>query len=310
MVPTTVFNGNREAAEREKILSVQVAELRQQGKNLAIGAILFSEDQGSVLYTRLKKEAAERVGIEYRITTFSLRDDVATISAQIQTWNTDPTLTGIIIQKPWRHTWLQVTDGTLSPEAGKQAFQAWWHSLVNQLVASKDVDGLHPSNLATIKAGTWQTQGRVLPATCQAVLEIMAEAYALPSADALAQLSDQKIGIIGVSDLLGYPLQAVLEQTGLNSQLLTRTVVTERLAQPTQLHEFDVIVSATGQANWLEASWLKPGSVLIDVGEPRPDLNLQTLPENYFRFLSPVPGGVGPMTVACLLANCVQLARS
>src|SRR5690606_32693578 len=140
-----VFDGNQFAAAKEVELAQRVRQLQAQGIQPHIAAILFEEDMGSQLYTRLKREAASRVGIIYDVFSFSMRDPVGLVVAKIAELNADSAITGIIIQKPWRASWMEITGGS------KTDFTQWWQKMVLSLQLAKDVDGLHPETLTAIK---------------------------------------------------------------------------------------------------------------------------------------------------------------
>jgi methylenetetrahydrofolate dehydrogenase (NADP+) / methenyltetrahydrofolate cyclohydrolase len=307
-----IFDGNAFAQTKEQKLKEQVAELAKKNRHLAVAAIVFSEDEGSLLYTGLKHEAARRVGIGYSVYYFSVNDSVENILERIELLNQDQAVTGIIIQKPWRKTWLAARqDGTaaaiLAP-ANPAAFQNWWLSLTQAIDPNKDVDGLHPTTLETIKQGSWQEQGRVLPATCRAVIDILREARRqLLSIDQPLPENPHYV-ILGTSDLLGQPLAAYLQAQGEpHVDLIGRTGLQGRVESGLSLLDADVVVAATGSRHLVTGSMIKPGAVVIDVGEPRPDVEAVSVATKA-SFLTPVPGGVGPMTVISLLENCYQLA--
>ncbi|MBP7876297.1 hypothetical protein KA012_04865 [Candidatus Woesebacteria bacterium] len=291
-----IFDGTALALEKEEQLAADVATLLARGGiRPTIAAILFREDIGSQLYTRLKREAAARVGINYVVREFSLTDPIETVTAAISQLNSNQEITGIIVQKPWRKVWLR------SNEEGDYA--SWWHSIMFAVDPSKDVDGLHPETLAAIKAGTWEVRGLVLPATCQAVL------FALDTARSIVGSSAEagKTIIIGRSDLLGLPLFAVLHGKGLDVELIGVKELQERSASGQFLRDASRIVSATGQKHLVTGEMVSDGVVVVDVGEPQPDVD-QTSIATKASFLTPVPGGIGPLTVSFLLENAMILS--
>ncbi len=298
-----VYNGTQRAHEIEVRLRQEVTALAQNGIHITIAAILFEEDSGSRLYTRLKAEAAERVGISYQVYRFSLTDEVRIIQEKITQLNADRTITGIIIQKPRRKTWL-----TNQPKRKTRTdYVTWWNSLTSTVDLAKDVDGLHPQTLRAIKAGNWKEQGSVLPATAAAALIIM-EDFATNQAQSLTAY---KVSIIGISDLLGRPLFFELKRRGVESELLGRKGLQEKIASGTGLEKSNIIVSATGVEGLITGQMIGEGSALIDVGEPRPDVDINSvISVGKASFLTPVPGGVGPLTIVCLLQNAVALAQS
>ncbi len=311
-----IFDGNAAAAEREKAITQKVAKIAREGQTLTIAAVLFTEDEGSRLYTQLKGEAAKRVGIIYRVEQCSLRDDPKKIVKIIKKLNTDPAITGIIIQKPWRKTWMTAhvskEQGTREGDKTKNNpspadFSAWWKKLTSAIALEKDVDGLHPKTLRFIKKNTWLEQGSVMPATARAVLLILelARNAAKYTPNTITKIS--KHIIIGKSDIVGQPLFYEIKNQGYPVEMIGRTELDERIELGTFLKDAAVIISATGSKNLITGQMVSAGVVVIDVGEPRPDVEFATVAPKA-AFITPVPGGVGPLTVVSLLENCVELA--
>lgn len=290
-----IFDGISLAQERERLLSQQVAAAVDAGQPAPhIAAVVFTEDIGSQLYTTLKAEAAWRVGIGYDRADFSMTDSIDHILTVIRQFNQDPTSTGIIIQKPWRQTWVDVTGRS------KTEFESWWQALVSELEPKKDVDGLHPSTLAAIRDNIWREQGRVMPATAKAVLTILSEAGVDLSS------TDLKVALLGKSDLLGQPLNYFLSHQGCQVEMMGSKELRARQADGIGLQDFQVVISATGRPGLITGELLSEGVVLIDVGEPRADVDRASVREKP-SFITPVPGGVGPLTVVSLLENAQQL---
>ncbi len=282
---TIIFDGFKTARTREVQLesAIQEAELKAP---IMIQAVVFIEDEGSMLYTRLKAEAAERVGVVYQSTQFSLSDPLELVQAAVVAANTDPKVTGVIIQKPSRAVY-ELT--------GTQPYSQWWLSLVSTIDPKKDVDGLHPETLKT---------GKILPATCKAVLAILVEALGGTSDKVNHQ--GKKISIIGRSDLLGRPLAQELLRQGANVELLGKKDLAARQNSGRHLLDSAVVISATGVANLITPDMVREGVIAIDVGEPQPDISRAVA--NKASFFTPVPGGVGPMTVVSLLENGFHLS--
>jgi methylenetetrahydrofolate dehydrogenase (NADP+) / methenyltetrahydrofolate cyclohydrolase len=336
-----IFDGIQYAHRQEPVLAVRVGALRNRGVGLTIAAILFAEDAGSRLYTRLKSEAASRVGIGYQVHEFSLNDPVELVQETIERLGRDPAITGIIVQKPWRKTWIvsqqnnpnsssvaaiavQLSSSMLDSsstrkytqlisggeQSEKMAYAAWWSALTSTIELSKDVDGLHPETLQSVQAGTWQEQGRVLPATAQAVLNIVRHSYAEQSGETESYgiPQDTQVVILGQSDIVGKPLYYELKNKKIAVEMMGSKGLQEKIVAGVGLKHADVVITATGHANLITGELLKPGVRLIDVGEPQPDVDRESLGELPV-FITPVPGGVGPVTVVCLLENCVNLNK-
>ncbi|NCN23970.1 MAG: hypothetical protein COU65_03275 [Candidatus Pacebacteria bacterium CG10_big_fil_rev_8_21_14_0_10_42_12] len=283
-----IFDGYQRAGEREKLLAEQVTNL-QLSKPLVVRAILFSEDAGSVLYTGLKREAADRLGIIYETDEFSLNDFTELVVSAIKKADDDEAVTGIIVQKPSRAVWQRVTG-----ETSYDSYKDWWLSLTSEIDLEKDVDGLHPD------------QKVILPATCKAVLYILAEALG-GGPDKIA-LANHKVIIIGKSDLLGNPLYRELKKQGAQVELLGKKELSARMETGEKLLDATVIVSATGERGLITGDMISEGVVLIDVGEPHGDVDRLTVGEKP-SFITPVPGGVGPMTVVSLMENVVDMLQ-
>lgn len=311
-----IFDGYARAEQKEQQLTQRVARLREQGKQIKIAAVLFTEDKGSQLYTRLKSEAAERVGIEYQVSSFSLLDDEATIIQALKQFNQDPTVTGIIIQKPSKRIWLTAHQIEQPTSQDNQAFQNWWQKLVTNIDQTKDVDGLHPDTLTAIEQGTWKQQKKVMPATAKAVMEILGLASQLimhvpMTEDQLERaltvfLQNKKAIVIGKSDIVGKPVFYALTHRMNQVEMIGSTQLQERITRKQFLHDADIVISSTGRRFLITEELIKKDVVLIDVGEPMPDVDQASVREEA-AFLTPVPGGVGPMTVICLLENAVEL---
>lgn len=325
----TIFDGYQFAQEKEQQLALRVSELKKQRKHPSIAAILFREDAGSQLYTRLKRETAERVGIKYQVFDFSLTDPVEKVTAKIQELNNDDTVTGIIIQKPWRKTYISSLQSAKShhqeqPTQNQEnytvnnplttyhlpliTYNDWWHSLTSALEEKKDVDGLHPNTIEAIKKGTWEQEHRVLPATCKAVLTILEKA--LTNNLQLTTYNLQLVSIIGKSDLLGTPLFYELKRLGWkNVELLGKKELQAKIDSGEGLKNSRIIITATGQQNLITKELISENTIIIDAGEPKGDVDFERVKEKV-DFITPVPGGVGPVTIVSLLENCVELTKT
>lgn len=333
---TMIFNGEKLAKQKALKLKSKASVYRAKGIQAKIAAIFFKEDAASALYTSLKKQTAEQLGIGYQAKAFSFATPIKEIQDYLDILNQDSTITGIIIQKPWTKKWLEaVPNGD---------FAKWWFGLVSHIATkkthgiNKDVDGLAPATLEAIKRGTWMQEQMVLPATARAVLSILKDYRANVDQD-FSYLTENVL-IIGQSDLLGKPLYWHIKnmmQTGSTvpgefgeacrisvADAHTHNVISgkkcevklvgkkgfdEIIEQKGSLSDFRVIVSATGQKNLIDGSMIAAHSLLIDVGEPQGDIDLPSC-LNKADFITPVPNGVGPMTVISLMANALDLLKS
>jgi methylenetetrahydrofolate dehydrogenase (NADP+)/methenyltetrahydrofolate cyclohydrolase len=292
----TLFDGRTFARERERALAEQVQRLHAKKIFPKIVAVLFTEDEGSQLYTRLKKEAAERVGIVYDIEQVSILDEMEKLLATLEQLNQDRSVTGIIIQKPSKARWEEVARA----HQRESDFAVWWQELVAHIDEKKDVDGLHPNTLVAVEQGSWRQDGKVMPATAKAVLEILQVANR-------EHPLNGKIIVIGKSDILGKPLFYELRNSGADVEMIGRTELAARIASGQKMLDAQVVISATGQAGLVTGDLVAQGVIAIDVGEPKPDIDPDSVKPKA-AFFSPVPGGVGPVTIVGLLENAVEFA--
>lgn len=292
----TIFDGAVFATQLMRILSQHAQNTKSR-----LVSIVFAEDEPSQVYTRLKHEAAVQVGIEFDRINHSLHDPVSLIQHSIRLACSRTDVTGVMIQKPGKRSWAHL--------AGKSParFDEWWRELTAAIHPEKDADCLTRKNLSKVYEGTWS----ILPATVKAVLYIVSEALRIdssmllvPGARLVPQLVDQTIAVVGRSELVGRPLAAVLKYKGASVYLLGNTTDTESMTS--LLRSSTIIVSATGKPNLIKGEMVSPGSIIIDVGAPGADVDFATVAPKA-SFITPVPNGVGPVTVACLLENLIQL---
>jgi len=298
---TVVFDGVKFASKLEAQLKTEVAEwVRGGGRRPKIASLVFREDKTSLVYTRMKSEAAVRVGIAFDPIFLSINCNISKIEESIQELNNDQNITGVMIQKPTRVIWEKyyTKQGSDKGLIGED-FSAWWHKLTSLLNPNKDLDGLHPSTQKAIVEGSWQKLHCCLPATVVAVLRILDQAE--------IQTSDL-ISIIGKSELLGKPLYYVLKKQGYSVELIGARELVRRQKNGEKLLKSDVIISATGQASLVTGLMVKPKVIAIDVGEPKSDFDFGLVSAKV-KFITPVPGGVGPVTVVSLLANALDHVR-
>jgi len=304
-VSAIILDGHQLAEQRRKRLEQKALLLRAQGLPPVVAAVLFVEDAGSTLYTELKRQMAESLGIGYQVYSFSINDPVELAIKKIHELNQDGQVTGIIVQKPWRQTWL--TTRGLTKEKGDFEYRQWWWQLVTAITLRKDVDGLHPKTLESVQHGTWKKEGKVLPATCKAVIELLKEAFHATQLFNHLRQKHFKTVILGKSDLLGQPLYALLQSEECTAEMIGSQELKSRIEQKKFLMDADIVVSATGRNKLVTGQMVKEGVIAIDVGEPKGDLDFESVATKA-AVITPVPGGVGPMTVVSLMENAIPLA--
>jgi methylenetetrahydrofolate dehydrogenase (NADP+) / methenyltetrahydrofolate cyclohydrolase len=294
---TIVFDGEKVAREREMKLRTVVREMRHKPRILSI---VFDEDPASQLYTRLKFEAASRVGIEFDRQDHSLLCEIPHLQQQIVAACAREDVTGVMIQKPSKRAWQEVT-----ADVDPDDFSVWWQMLTSQIKPHKDVDCLTKVNLEHVYVGDW----RRLPATVKAVLSILEIALELSAGElvlsgkaSIRPLEGKRVTVLGRSEIVGRPLAAVMRHKG--AQVDIGTSQTLDLGELTT--RADVLVSATGRRHIVKEDLVKPGAIVIDVGSPVEEVDFEWVRETA-AFITPVPNGVGPMTVVSLLENAVEL---
>ena len=297
---TVVFDGVKFATQLEQNLKTQVDSWKKAGGRVPkVVSLVFENDPASRLYSEYKIEAADRVGIELEPIWANFGSEQVWIEESIQTAANEQTITGLMIQKPSRkvwQNWLLSTGGDSTKV--NELYSQWWHNLVSRLNPDKDIDGLHPLTQQAIADGNWQAKKKFLPATAAAVLLILHEAQLKRS---------DRIIILGRSELLGRPLYYVLQQQGYSVELIGTKEFIKLQEANVGLRQHDIVLAATGNPGVITEQMIKPGAVVIDVGEPKAEFAFGS--PTQARFFTPVPGGVGPVTVISLLANALECVK-
>ena len=280
-----ILDGKTTSNQIKEELSVQVKGIKEAGKRPPhLAAVLVGNDGASLTYVGSKVRSCERIG--YDSTLIKLEDNISqdALLETIEKLNNDPLLDGFIVQLPLpKHIDEEVVLHAINP--------------------NKDVDGFHPTNFGKMALG----METFIPATPFGIMELL-KRYKL-------DISGKHAVVIGRSHIVGRPMSILLSEKG-NPGNATVTLThsrTQNLAAITK--EADIVVSALGVPNFLTADMVKDGAIIIDVGITRvPDVNH---PKGYVivgdvhydavkekaSHITPVPGGVGPMTIAMLLQN-------
>lgn len=283
----TIIDGKRVAAEvRAEVATEVAAFVAEHGRPPGLATILVGEDAASAVYVGAKQRACAEAGIrgfDHRLEADASRDEVV---ALIERLNADPDVSGILCQLP-----------VPAPLDGVE--------LTNLIAPEKDVDGLTVASAGRLALGL----PGLVPCTPAGVLRLLQVAG--------TELSGAEAVVIGRSNLFGKPMAQLL--LGANA---TVTIAHSRTADLEAVcARADVLVAAVGRPEMVRGSWIKPGATVIDVGinrrDPAPtDGSSSLVGDVHFAeaaeiagAITPVPGGVGPMTIAQLLANTVQAAR-
>lgn len=276
-----ILSGKEVAAVVRGEVAARVAALADRGKSVGLATVLVGDDPASQVYVRSKHRAAEKAGMlsfDHNLPAAATQQQV---EDQVRSLNDDPQVDGMIVQLPL-------------PEGldGNRA--------VETIAPAKDADGLHPYNLGLLAL----ERGYLSPATPSGVMRIL-EHYEIETSGKLAV-------IVGRSFLVGKPMALLLGAKGVDATVVQAHSRTRDLADLTR--QADILVAAIGRANFIDGSQIKPGAVVIDVGINRTeeglvgDVDFASAVE-VAGALTPVPGGVGVMTVASLLANTVTAAE-
>ncbi len=274
-----LFNGQKAA---DKILKELKVEIEKKKIRPVLAAILVGEDEASKLYLRLKKEVGKKVGIEVRDFNFSSQAKEEKIIAEIKKLNDDKRIQGIIVQLP-----LPAVFNT--------------DKIIEAISPAKDVDGFHRENRRLIEKGKEPNFMPVLPA---AILL----AIAASSGNNLKNLENKNILAVVNSETFGLVLKLVLEEEGLSLKYQARNTCLV-LGLEKEMQNADVLISVCGCPSLIKGAMIKNGAILIDGGITRyydgkvvGDVDRQDVADKA-AFLTPVPGGIGPLTVALLLRN-------
>ena len=267
-----IFDGKAYARERMHILKARGIFETQKTK---MWSLAFLEDSTGIKYAELKAKDADFLGIEYEQSTISLSESIEKIQEIVQKAGEDATIQGIIIQKPAKEL---ISDKV-------------WSQLVSIIPLKKDVDGLRLDSV-------------LLPATARAIAMIVQEA----SRKCEIELGEKKAIVIGRSSIVGAPSAKALIGIGMKVENWGKKDL-ENKRDDLQLAS--LVVCATGQSGLLRAGDFRSGQqvILIDAGAPSPEIVPEGL-EAVAAFLTPVPGGVGPVTRVCLLENLQDLVQS
>ena len=285
-----VLDGKATAAALKAELAERVAVLRQRGITPGLGTVLVGEDPGSVKYVAGKHADCAEVGIE------SLRVDLPTtatqaeIEAAIDRLNADPACTGYIVQLPL--------------PAGIDT-----NAILERVDPDKDADGLHPTNLGRLVLRGTGPIASPLPCTPRACIELVTRHG--------IELAGKNVCVIGRGVTVGRSIGLLLMRKDVNATVDVCHTGTVDLAA--HVRRADVVIAAAGSAGIITADMVAPGAVVLDVGVSRvvdPETGKGRIMgdvadgvDQVAAWLSPNPGGVGPMTRALLLANVVEIAE-
>jgi methylenetetrahydrofolate dehydrogenase (NADP+)/methenyltetrahydrofolate cyclohydrolase len=281
MPEATIIDGLSLAAKVKEDLMKRIAAV---GGRVSLDAVLVGDDQGAVLYANNQAKACAKVGIEYTLHTLPSSATHEDVMELVERLNGDPSVTAIMVQMPL-------------PESVRT------DDIQTLIAPHKDVEGVNPANIGNIVFG----RRSLVPCTALAVMEMIESTG--------VTLRGCRAVCVGASTIVGKPVAVLLMQA--EATVISTNVHTKDHDELTR--GADILISAAGVPNLIGADVVKKGAVVIDVGINRitgKDGKKRTVGDVDFDavkqvagFISPVPGGVGPMTVAMLLRNTVQAAE-
>jgi methylenetetrahydrofolate dehydrogenase (NADP+) / methenyltetrahydrofolate cyclohydrolase len=284
-MPAHIIDGKAEAARLRATVASDVAKLVARGIKPGLAVVLVGEDPASLVYVRSKAKQTLETGMasfEHRLPVDTTE---AELLALVTALNNDDAVDGILVQLP------------LPPHVDAD-------KVLRAIDPAKDVDGFHPINVGLVATGT----GGIVPCTPLGSM-ILLRSFR-------ADLSGLNAVIVGRSNIVGKPMAQLLLKEG-----CTVTVAHSKTRDlPALVRTADILVAAVGRREMIRGSWIKPGAIVIDVGINRvPDDAGGSRLTGDVAFkeavqtagaITPVPGGVGPMTIACLLSNTVDAATA
>jgi len=277
-----IVDGKSLSLDIQREVAEGVSSLNERGVAPRLAVVIAGDDPASHVYVRNKERACERCGILSTRIDMPSTSNLEEMIGVVEQLNSDPSIHGILVQSP-------------APDGVDEL------AIASSILPQKDVDGFHPVNLGRLVQG--ETQG-LLPCTPSGVM------YILESSD--VRLEGSRAVIIGRSRIVGMPMALMLAQRGSDA---TVTIAHSRTKEIESVcSEADILVAAVGSAHMIGPQWVKPGAFVIDVGISRVEGGLagDVAPEvsEIAGWMTPVPGGVGPMTIAMLMKNTLKAAES
>lgn len=285
-----VIDGKQIAAEMRAELTEEIAALKERGTTPGLAVVLVGEDPASQVYVRMKKRACEELGIasfEHRLPDAAPEGELLALVAQL---NADPQVHGILVQLP----------------LPKQISEK---KVLSAMDPDKDVDGFHPVNVGRMLIG----DPVFLPCTPKGCQELLVRSGYDPGGE--------HVVIVGRSNIVGKPLAAILMQKAPGANATVTVAHSRTRDLPGITRQADILIAAIGVPEFITADMVREGAVVIDVGVNRVD---DPSAKNGYRLvgdvaydevsaiaeaITPVPGGVGPMTITLLMKNTVESAR-
>ncbi|MBC1484961.1 bifunctional methylenetetrahydrofolate dehydrogenase/methenyltetrahydrofolate cyclohydrolase FolD [Listeria seeligeri] len=275
-----IIDGKKLAKEIQGKVTTEVAELAKNGKKPGLAVVLVGDNQASRTYVRNKQKRTEEAGMKSVLMELPETVSEEKLLEVVEELNIDETIHGILVQLPLpKH---------ISEE-----------KVIDTISYDKDVDGFHPVNVGNLFIG----KDSFVPCTPAGIIELI-KSTGTP-------IEGKRAVVIGRSNIVGKPVAQLL----LNENATVTIAHSRTKDLPEVAKEADILVVATGLAKFVKKDYIKPGAVVIDVGMDRDENNKLCGDVDFddvvdvAGFITPVPGGVGPMTITMLLANTLKAAK-
>lgn len=275
-----IIDGKQVAAQIRGQLAEEIKGLKKEGLTPGLAVVLVGDDPASRVYVNMKKKACAEIGVysrEYGLAKETTQEELLDLIGEL---NRDPQIHGILVQLPL-------------PDHLDE------HQVLEAISPDKDVDGFHPVNVGRLVTG----QPCLKPCTPAGIIELIDRTG--------LELKGKEAVVVGRSNIVGKPVALLLL-----SRHATVTICHSRTEKLDEVcRRADVLVVAVGRPEMVKGDWIKPGAVVIDVGTNRLEKGLVgdvefAVAKETAGHITPVPGGVGPMTIAMLMKNTVEAARS
>jgi len=276
----TVIDGKAIAAKLRGEVAVAAAALRARGIAPTLAVVLVGDDPASAVYVRNKTKAAREAGVDVRDHKLPATATQAELLALVGQLSADRDVDGILVQMPLPRG----LDADL---------------VIRAIDPAKDVDGLHPANLGYLAQG----KPVFVPCTPKGCMRLLREVHCNPAG--------LRAVVLGRSNLVGRPIALLLQ----NADATVTVCHSKTKDLAAEVRRADIIVAAIGKPELVKGAWISDGAIVLDVGINRTpdgklvgDVEFAAAAERA-RAITPVPGGVGPMTIACLLENTVEACK-
>jgi len=283
-VSAMILDGKALAEEIRSETALSVSEFKAStGVTPCLAAVLVGENPASEVYVRNKRKACEKAGIESQLHRLPAESTTEQLLQLVDRLNNDPKVHGILVQLPL-------------PKGMDES------RVLHAVIPVKDVDAFHPENVGRIVQG----RPRFLPCTPHGVHQLLIRKN-IP-------IAGSNVVVLGRSDIVGKPMAIMLMQRGKGGDATVTVCHSRTRDLPGVTRQADILIVAIGQAKFVTANMVKPGATVIDVGINRTDAGLVgdvdfEAVREVAGSITPVPGGVGPLTIAMLLHNTLTAAR-